>query len=125
MLQYLHQIGLTVNMLEIADLFLRMSELAADEEIFIPLTPEQKQLMASMQPGAQRVQGQAQVEQLRQQGKVQAIREKGQVDLQNTIVDKSLDHVEGSAPLDFAEARVARNNDVGILQNGLQPVGGD
>lgn len=121
MLQYMHEIGLTVNYQAIANLFLRMSELATREDIFIPLTAQQKAMMAQMQPGVQKIAADAHVEQLKGQNKIAAIQEQGKQDLQKTLVEKSMDHVEGAVPLEMAEARLMRNQDLGILQEGVVP----
>ena len=121
LLQFLHQIGMTVNYMAIANLFLRMSELAAREDIFIPLTPEQKQFMAQMQPGIQKVQADAQIEKLKGQGKIAQIQEQGKQDIQKTLVEKAMDHVQGAVPLELAEARLERNTDMNTLQQGVVP----
>jgi hypothetical protein len=119
LLQYLHEIGETINFEAIASLFLRMSELAAREDIFIPLTDQQKQFQAQMQPGVQKVQADAQIEKLKGANKLQEIAQKGKQDVQQTLVEKALDHIQGGVPLDLAEARLARNTDMSELQQGV------
>jgi hypothetical protein len=121
MLQYLHEIGMTVNFMAIANLFIRMSELAAREDIFIPLTDDQKKFMAQMQPGIQKVQADAKIEAIKGTNRIAEVREKGKQDMQKTLVEKAMDHVEGAVPLELAEARLARNDDMATLQQGAVP----
>jgi hypothetical protein len=121
MLQYMHEIGMTVNYEAIANLFLRMSELATREDIFIPLTPQQQQMMQQMQPGVQRIAADAKVEQVKGQNKLQQIQAQGAEDIKHTLVEKAMDHVEGAVPLEMAQARLARNTDMQTLQEGVVP----
>lgn len=119
LLQFLHQIGITVNFKEIEDLFMRMSELAGREDIFIAMTPEQKQMAMQMQPGVQQTQGKVAVEQTKGKNKLAEQEQKGKIDLQNTMVDKAMEHVVGDVPLELAESRLARNTDMTELQGGI------
>jgi hypothetical protein len=119
--QFQQQIGMRINYGAIAELFLRMSELAAREDIFVPMTPDQQQFAQKMNPNLQRIQAQAQIEHEKTQGKIQAVREKGQQDLTKTITEKAMDHVQGAVPLELAEARLTRNQDISTLQQGAVP----
>jgi hypothetical protein len=123
LMQFMHEIGMTVNFQAIANLFMRMSELAAREDLFIPLTDQQKQFMAQMQmaPAMQKMQADAQIEQVKGQSKIQQIQEQGKQDVQHTLVEKAMDHVEGAVPLEMAEARLARNTAAQNLQQGVVP----
>jgi len=121
--QYQQQIGMRVNYGGIAELFLRMSELAAREDIFIPMTKEQQALAKQMNPAFQKVQAQAQVEQQKGANKIAEIREKGKQDMTKTMTEKAMDHVQGAIPLELAESRLARNTDMNTLQQGaIQPM---
>lgn len=124
LMEYMHQIGMTVNFAAIANLFLRMSELATREDIFIPLTDEQKKFMAQMQqaPAMQKTQADLAKEQVKGQNKLQEIKAQGAEDIQHTLVEKAMDHVEGAVPLELAQARLARNMDLNTLQEGAVPV---
>jgi hypothetical protein len=119
----MHEIGMTVNFLAIANLFMRMSELAAREDLFIPLTDQQKQFMAQMQmaPAMQKMQADAQIEKVKGQSKIEQIQEQGKQEVQHTLVEKAMDHVEGAVPLEMAEARLARNTAAQNLQQGVVP----
>lgn len=119
LMQFMHEKGWTINYLAIEKLFMQMSELAGRDDIIIPLTPQEKQMVQQMQPGVQRLQQVAAEQQLKNKGELDKVNAKGEVDLNNLLVDKALDHVEGSVPLDLAEARLARNNDMNLLQNGV------
>jgi hypothetical protein len=118
LMQWLHEKGWTVNFKSIEDIFQRMSELESWQDIFVPLTPEEKQSVQQMNAGAQRVQGQVAVEQVRGQNKLKDTQLKGQQDLQNTLVEKAIDKI-GPTELAQAEGRLQRNQDMAILQQGV------
>jgi urease gamma subunit len=126
LMEYMHQKGWTINFLAIEKIFLRVSELQGAEDIIVPLSDEEKQQVAQLNPNAQRVQAAATLEKLRGANRIQEVQEKGKQDLQNTIVEKSLDHVVGEVPLEnefaLAEGRVDRNTDMQELQNGIPGV---
>jgi len=117
--QYQQQIGMRVNYGAIASLFLRMSELAAREDIFVPLTPEQQQFAQKMNPNLQKVAAQSQIEQQRGKNKLADTKLKGDQELTRTITEKAMDHVVGAVPLELAEARLTRNSDMATLQQGV------
>lgn len=119
LLEFMHQKGWTVNYLTIEKLFMQMSELVGREDIIVPLTDKEKEMMQQMQPGIQNIQAKAAIEKLKGQNKIQEIHEQGSVDVQKSIAEKAMEHVQGSVPLDLAEARVTRNTDMGLLQNGI------
>lgn len=119
LLEFLHQKGKTVNFEAIEDLFLRMSELADREDIFIDLTDEQKQMVQSMQPGQMKIQADTAKEKLRGENEIALEQERGKQDLNKTLVDKALDHIQGAVPLELAEARLERNTDMNELQQGV------
>lgn len=118
-LQFLHQKGWTINFKAIEDLYMRMSELAGREDIIVPLTDEEKQQVAQMQPGVQRMMADTTRERIRGQNEIAKVQEQGHQHIEGAIVDKALEHAVGPTPLELAEARTARNTDMGILQNGF------
>lgn len=115
LLQYMHEKGWTINFLAIERIFLRVSELQGADDIIVPLTAEEKQQVAQMNPNAMKAELATLVEKLRGQNKLEAIKAEGARDLQNTLVDKTMDHIEGSVPLNQAMGRVLRNQDVDLL----------
>jgi hypothetical protein len=119
-LQYLHQIGDTINFRAIVKLFLQVSELAGRQDLIVPLTQQQQQMVQQQQPGVAQAQAHIAVEQQKGKNKLQEEQLKGQNQLQNTIVDKGMDRLEGAEPLILAESRLARNTDMNILQGGFQ-----
>ncbi len=123
LMEYMHQKGKTINFSSIEKIFMRVSELQGAEDIIVDLTPEEMQQMQAMNPGAQRTQAAAAVEQVRGQNKLQAINAKGQVDTQIAVVkaaaDKAAERIQGSTQLEEAEGRLERNTDLGELQNGI------
>jgi hypothetical protein len=119
LLQFLHQKGWTINFKAIEDIFMRMSELAGRDDIFVKMTDDEKQMMQQTQPNAQKTQSEAQLQQLKDKGKLDQIQAKGQTDLQTNLVDKAMEHVVGDVPLELAESRLARNTDMTELQSGI------
>lgn len=123
LLQFMHEKGWTINFLAIEKIFLRVSELRGAEDIIVKLTPEEQQQVAAMNPNAMKTQLTTLVEKLRGQNKLDAIAAQGKQDLANTLVDKTteaaINHAEGAVPLGLAEARLTRNTDMDLLQNGV------
>jgi len=119
LLQFLHQIGDTVNFRAIVKLFLQVSELAGREDLITKLTPQQQQMVAQQQPGVAMAQAHMAVEKQKGQNKLAEVQAKGAADLQNTIVDKGMERLAGDLPLELAESRLARNTDMDFLQGGL------
>lgn len=122
LLQWQQQIGKTVNFGAIENLFLRMSELADREDIFIDMTQEQIALMKQMQPGLQQAQSRIAVEKQKGANKQQEIKAKGAQDLQTNIVEQALDKL-GPDELALAEGRLERNTDMQTLQQGVAGAG--
>lgn len=118
LMQFMHEKGETINFSAIAKLYVEMSELQGRQDLIIPLTPQQQQSIAAMNPNAMKLQVMQAIEQLKNEGKLQAIDKENQGKLYNTIVDKLMDHAAGLQPLEQAQARTTRNEDADILQNG-------
>lgn len=118
LMQYLHEKGWTINFKSIEDIFQRMSELESWQDIFVPLTDEEKQTMQQFNPGAQKAQAQIAEEQVRGKNKLQEVQAKGAQDMQNTLVEKALEKV-GPEELAEAEGRLERNTDMSELQAGV------
>jgi hypothetical protein len=123
LMEFMHQKGETINFSAVEQIFMRVSELQGAEDIIVPLTPEQKQQMQAMNPGAQKAQAATAVEQMRGQNKLNEVKAKGAVDTQLAIVkplvDKAAERLEGSQEFEDAEGRLERNVDMGELSNGL------
>lgn len=119
LMQFMHEKGETVNFAAIEEIFMQVSELAGRGDIIVPLTPQQRQMVAQMNPNAMKAQVGALLEKLKGQNKLAAIAAQGKQDMQKLVTDKAMDHVEGAVPLELAEARDARNTDLSILQNGF------
>jgi hypothetical protein len=108
------------------------------EDIIVPLSPQEQQQVAQMNPNAMKMQAAELQEKLRGANKIQSIQAQGSQDVQKEIVKASLAHIEGAVPLDagegargaqgnpegpgpldLAEARLTRNTDMGELQGGV------
>lgn len=118
LMQWLHEKGWTINFKSIEDVFQRMSELQSWQDIFVPLSPEEKQMVQQMSQGAQRGQAVIAQEQLRGKNKIAEVQAKGAQELQNTLVEKALDKI-GPEELADAEGHLERNTDTGELQGGV------
>ena len=122
LMQYLHQRGWTIDFKVIADLFMQVSELTQQDDIFRPLTPQEMKTLQAMSPDLQKVKGQVAVEQVRGQNKQQEIKAKGDVDLANKAAEIAMEHTAGSVPLERAQGLLERGTDKAELQNGLPDV---
>jgi hypothetical protein len=119
LMEYLHQRGWTIDFKVIADLFMQVSELTQQGDIFRMLTPEEMKTVQAMNPSLQKVKGQVAVEQVRGQNKQAEIKTKGDVDLANKGAEIAMEHVAGATPLVRAEGLLERSSDTNTLQNGL------
>lgn len=115
-LQFMHQKGWTINFLAIEKLYMRMSELVGREDIIVPLSDQEKQMVQQMQPGVQKIMADTQKEQLRGQNELAKEKLRGENQVQTAIVDHALDRAMGATPLELAEARTTRNNDMAMLR---------
>jgi hypothetical protein len=118
LMQWLHEKGWTVNFKGIEDIFQRMSELESWQDIFVPLSPQEKQMVQQMNAGAQRTQSQMAVEQQRGKNKMAETQLKGQQDMQQLITEKAIEKI-GPDELAMAEGRLQRNADMQALQQGI------
>lgn len=123
LLEYMHQKGWTINFLNIEKIFMRMSELQGAQDIIVPLTAAEKESMQQSNPAAMKVQIEQLLQKMKTDGKLQEIDAQGQQDIKKTLIEKTMDHVEGAVPLGMAEARDTRNTDLNVLQNGLPTTG--
>lgn len=123
LMEYQHQIGQTINYATIMDLMMQVSELMDQPDIFIPMTPAQKEAMAQNNPGAQKVQGALAVEQARGQSKQAEIQTQGEVDMAKEAAKIGMEHVAEQharqSELELAEGRVNRGVDESELRTGL------
>lgn len=119
LLDYLHQRGDTVAFDVIMDLMMQVSELQQQPDIFRALTDAEKQHIQQMNPGAQKVQSAAAIEQLKGKNKQDEIHAKGEVDLANKAAEIAMTHISEGIPLTRAMGLVERSDDVSALKNGL------
>jgi hypothetical protein len=122
LLQFLHERGDTVDFVVIMDLLLQVSELAQQPDIFRPLTPRERVMVKQMNQGAQRLQAQAAVENLKGQNRVREIKTKGEVDLGNRAAEIAMERIGEGIPLVRATGLVTRGNDEDVLRHGLPDV---
>jgi cold shock CspA family protein len=112
-----------VNFKSIEDIFQRMSELQGSQDIFVRLSDEEMKNVQQMSQGAQRVQAQVAQEKIRGENKLKEVAAEGANKTQEQILDKALERI-GPDQLLNAEARIERNGDVQMLNEGPPQVGG-
>lgn len=116
----LHQTGRTIDYNDIEQMFIRMSALDGDEfEIFREMTPKEAATYKQNNPGAQKVQGQLQVEQERGKNKLAETQLRGQQDMVTRLAVVGAEHNEGAVPLERAEGLEERGADLGDLRGGV------
>jgi hypothetical protein len=119
LLQFLHEEGKTIDFDVMLDLFLQVSELTQQPDIFRQMTPKELQQQQSQNPTAQKVQGAQALEQAKTQGKIQQIQAKGESDLGNKAAELAMAKTSDGLPLERAEGLAERGADEKILQAGM------
>ena len=118
-LEYLHQRGETIDFKAMLQVYLQMSALNMQPDVFRPLTPQEQQTVQQMNPNAAKAQQAIAVEKLRGQNKIQEVQAKGQMDLATKAAETAMEHYSGGAALERAEGMSMRKHDQDILENGL------
>jgi hypothetical protein len=121
LLEFLHQRGDTIDFATIVDLFMQVADLANQPDIIRPLSAQEKQTMAAMNPQVQKNANAMQVEQLRGQNKIAEIHEKAKDDLATSLTEKAMEHVQEGVPLTRSMALAERGADTQILREGMTP----
>jgi hypothetical protein len=119
LLQFLHEKGDTIDFGVMCDLFMQVSELTQQPDIFRPLTPKEMEALKQMNPGAQKLQAAAAIEQLKGKNKQDEIHAKGEVDLANKAAETVMQHAADGIPLERAAGLLEREEDKNALKNGL------
>ena len=119
LLEYLHQRGETIDFGVIEDLLMQVSELTQQPDIFRALTPRERAMLRTMNPGAQKIQQATAVEQVRGKNRLAEIDRKGQVDLANTAAEKAIDKTSEGLPFDRATGLFERSQDENVLKSGF------
>lgn len=132
LLDGLHQTGRTIDFEAIEGLFIRLSELAGNDNIFRPMTPRERVMYRSSgagQPGALQIA----LEQLKGANRLKAVQAKGQADITKTVAQHALKNATdpeealaaqaeargaGSVPLERASALEERTADEHMLAEG-------
>jgi hypothetical protein len=122
LLQFLHDRGETIDFGVIEDLFMAVSELTQQPDIFRPLTPRERVMLKQMNPGVQKMAGAMQLERQKGQNKQAEIQTKGQVDLGNKAAELAMERTGSGIPLERATGLVQRSEDQAILRGGLPDV---
>lgn len=118
-LEYYHQIGMTVDFAAMEQIFLAASELTQQPDIIRPMTPKERVLYKQNNPNMQKVAAAKALEQTKGQNKLQQIAAKGKTDLVTTMAEKALDKMGGGQELALAAGRLERNDDQQALESGL------
>lgn len=125
-MEFNHQKGMTINFKAIEDIFLRMSELQGYDDIFVPMTDEEKQQMQQTSPNVQKAKGDVAVEQAKGVNKQAQIQKEKDLELRNKTAEAALGpaadiagrRLQGAEPLEFAEGKIDRQADTDFLGGG-------
>lgn len=118
-LEYLHQRGETIDFKAMLQVYLTMSALNMQPDVFRPLTQQEMQTVQQMNPNAAKVAQALAVEKQKGQNKLQEVQAKGQMDLATKAAETAMEHYAGGAALERAEGMSMRKHDQEILENGL------
>jgi hypothetical protein len=118
-LEYYHQIGMTVDFAVMEDIFAQVSELVQQPDIIRKMTPRERVLYKQNNPNSQRVAAQLAVEQARGQNELANTNAKTKGKIVERVVDRSMDRLEGGQPLERATALLERADDRSILEGGF------
>ena len=122
---FYNQIGMVLDYQALFGILIRMSELDGNiDNIFRAMTPKERVMFKQNNPGAQKVQGQLAVEQVRGQNKLQETQAKGQVDMTTKLATIAAEHAAGSVPLERAEGLLERKTDEHELEQGVPGMNG-
>ena len=119
LLQYLHDRGETIDFGVIEDLFMQVSELTQQPDIFRPLTPRERVALKQSNPNMQKVAGAMQLEKVKGDNKQAEIQTKGQVDLANKASEIAMEHTAAGIPLVRATGLLERATDQQFLKGGF------
>lgn len=119
LLEFLHERGDTVDFGVIMDLLLQVSELTQQPDIFRKLTPRERAMVKAMNPGVQKLQSQAQLENLKGANKQKEIAAKGEVDLANKTAELAMAKTSEGIPLIRATGLLERTEDEHALSGGM------
>lgn len=125
-MEFNHQKGMTINFKAIEDIFLRMSELQGYDDIFVPMTDEEKQQMQQTSPNVQKAKGDVAVEQAKGVNKQAQIQKEKDLELRNKTAEAALEpavdiagrRLQGAEPLEFSEGKIDRQADTDFLGGG-------
>ena len=116
---FYNQIGMVLDYEDLFSILIRMSELDGNiDNIFRAMTPQESATFKENNPGAQKVQGQLQVEQLKGKNKLAEKAAEGQNQIVQTLVEKAAEHNESAIPLEEAFGRSERQSDIGQFNAG-------
>ena len=118
-LEYLHQRGETIDFNAILDVYLQMSALNMQPDVFRPMTSQEMQTAQAMNPAAAKIQAATAVEKQRGQNKIAEVQAKGQTDLATKAAEVAMEHYAGGAALERAEGLELRKNDEANLETGV------
>jgi hypothetical protein len=118
-LEYYHQIGMTVDFAVMEDIFAQVSELVQQPDIIRKMTPRERVLYKQNNPNSQRVAAQLAVEQARGQNELANTNAKTKGKIVERVVDRSMDRLEGGQPLERATGLLERADDRSILEGGF------
>jgi hypothetical protein len=111
LLQQLHNEGKTISLDTILDVLFQVSEFRIEDQIIVPMTDQEKQMVLTMNAPNAKVQEATTVEKIKGDNALNLADRKSQNDLATTVAEKALERDEAGIPLDRAEGLLQRSND--------------
>lgn len=125
LLEQLHAEGKTISLDVLLDVLFAVSEYRIEDEIIVPMTTEEKQMVMQMNAPNAKIQEATAQQQLKNQGSLELEDRRAQNKLATSIAEKALEHNEGGIPLSHAAGLVERSDDEKILSGqGPSPIAG-
>lgn len=116
MLEQLHSEGKTISLDVLLDVLFAVSEYRIEDEIIVPLTPEEKEIMLQVNAPNAKIQEATAVEQLKGQNALNLEDRRSQNQLATTVAEKALEREGEGIPLAHAAALTERSDDEQILR---------
>lgn len=125
LLQQMGQTGWKVNVIELTNMVMDVSEWKNKRDLVVEMTDQERQMMLQNSPAAQQAQAESQQQQQKQQDAMQLENMKIQGRIATKVVTSQHQHIVES-PLDRAAAFAQRTNDERAMQGSqfFAPVGG-
>jgi hypothetical protein len=125
LLEQLHNEGKTISLDVLLDVLFAVSEYRIEDQIIVPLTEEEKQMMMNLNAPNAKIQEATQVEKIRGQNQIDLEDRRAQNHIAETVAEKALDREGHGIPMAHAFALNSRAADEKYLAGeGPSPIAG-